>query len=74
MKYKRQHTDITEWHRWYAWYPVRVSSWREATPNETLNKSCIVWREYVWRKIHYQNCYMNTMKVKVYSTSEKKPT
>lgn len=30
-----------EWHKWYAWYPIRL-------------KDTIYWFEYLWRK---KECY-----------------
>ena len=33
---------ITEWHRWFAWRPVRVNPTKQ-----------MVWLEWVERKAHY---------------------
>lgn len=32
--------DLTEWHRWFAWHPVRADSQ-------------IVWLEWVQRRVYY---------------------
>jgi hypothetical protein len=74
MKYTRQYVDVTKWHRWYAWYPVKITTWQKDEPIGILNISCIVWCEYVWRKIRYQCGGLDWEVIKTYSTSEKKPT
>lgn len=38
MQWKYRAIDKEEWHRWFAWYPVRAdfNQW--------------VWLEYIWRQ------------------------
>jgi hypothetical protein len=38
------HKDFTEWHRWFAWYPVATGE------NE---EGLVVWLEYVDRQFRY---------------------
>jgi len=38
--------DITEWHRWFAWYPVRITKGTNKT-------SEVVWLQFIKRRGHY---------------------
>lgn len=43
MRYSLKVVDKTNWHRWFAWFPVKAR-------NEKLNCDELVWLEYVLRK------------------------
>ena len=42
-KFKRMVEKYCKWHRWFAWYPVKLFS-------KDKNKRCTVWLQYVGRK------------------------
>jgi len=46
MRYSLKVIDKTDWHRWFAWFPVKAR-------NEKLNCDELVWLEYVLRKKEY---------------------
>ncbi len=42
MKFNYEKTNYLKWHKWFAWYPVR------------LNNKTIVWLETIERKIYFK--------------------
>lgn len=38
---------IENWHRWFAWYPVRVSTWERAWL-ETVERKGTWWAQLGW--------------------------
>ena len=63
MKFDNKKLEITKnpfvWHKWFAWFPVKVSE-TYTKPIYLLNnyvkvyvkKTRWIWLENVWRKIH----------------------
>ena len=45
-----RHRALQMWHRWYAWYPVRVPT------NGRMSGMTMVWRETILRKGEFY-CY-----------------
>lgn len=44
-----EQVDKGKWHRWFAWYPVRVI-WHDSVDGHPVMKQSIVWLEMVQRK------------------------
>ncbi len=42
---KDKEKDIFEWHRWFAWFPVKCDSWDVMTDDHYF-----IWLEWVERK------------------------
>lgn len=48
MRLKRRILTNKDWHKWFAWFPVRISDQENA------------WLEYVERRIEYYDGYDGT--------------
>ena len=46
---KQCRQDTTEWHQWFAWYPVTTNSVKQG------DRYCWtrIWRETIWRRQHF---------------------
>lgn len=51
MKFSINIPDVSEWHKWFAWYPAEVSGCK------------FVWLEYVERKMTIDASYISGVKV-----------
>ena len=52
--YQEQEARLTQWHRWFAWYPVHVG------PHDCR------WLEFVERRMEYVGSYAGGCWVKEY--------
>lgn len=69
MKTKwKNEIDLSRWHKWFAWYPVRISayipySYEDTTPVKHYRW---VWLGYVKRKLTRQYAYGGSILVADY--------
>jgi hypothetical protein len=53
MKFNTRSTDISEWHRWFAWRPVKIRHAKVKYDYGTVIYACWVWFEWIERKYSF---------------------